>query len=161
MKKETIQSTWQLISLAVLRIAIGWHFLYEGLLKVSNPDWTAASFLNNSVGPLASFFNSLAASSSVLATVDFLNQWGLVAIGLSLMLGLFSRWASLGGMFLLLLYYAANPSFIGNMDSSVTEGNYLIVNKNLIELIALWVIFQFHDSKVFGLDFIFNSQKAN
>jgi hypothetical protein len=34
----------------------------------------------------------------------------------------------------------------------MTEGTYLVVNKNLIELLALWVVFQMNDSKVFGLD---------
>jgi uncharacterized membrane protein YphA (DoxX/SURF4 family) len=31
--------------LALLRIAAGWHFLYEGLIKVFDPSWTARWYL--------------------------------------------------------------------------------------------------------------------
>lgn len=149
--------SWKTISLTALRIAIGWHFLYEGILKVSNPEWSAAFFLNNAVGPFASIFKSMAMNPALLSTLDFLNEWGLVAVGLGLMLGLLSRWASLGGMLLVGLYYLANPPFIGLPESPMLEGNYLIVNKNLIELLALWVLFQFGDSKVFGIDRLINT----
>lgn len=150
--KSTGQGNWHIISLTVLRLVIGWHFLFEGLLKVANPDWSAAYFLNNAVGPFASLFQGIAANPNLLGIADFLNVWGLVAVGVSLMAGLFSRWACIGGMLLLGLYYLANPPFIGLESSALTEGNYLVVNKNLVELVALWVLFQFHDSRVFGMD---------
>lgn len=142
----------QILSLSILRIAIGWHFLYEGFLKVSNPDWSAAIFLSNATGPMAGMFQGIAGNPSLLGFVDFLNEWGLVAVGLGLMLGLFSRWACLGGMLLLGMYYLASPPFIGLENSALTEGNYLIVNKNLIELFALWVLFLFRDSRYYGMD---------
>jgi len=31
--------------LTVLRILIGWHFLYEGITKLINPAWTAKYYL--------------------------------------------------------------------------------------------------------------------
>lgn len=154
------QTNWKLISLTVLRIAIGWHFLYEGLLKVSNPDWSAGDFLSNAEGPFASLFKGLALNPTLLELTDFLNQWGLVLIGISLILGLFSRWACLGGILLLGLYYFANPPFIGLAGTSLAEGNYLIVNKNLIEMLSLWILFQYSDSKVFGLDRFINSKAS-
>ena len=152
---------WQIISLTVLRIAIGWHFLFEGLLKITNPDWSAAYFLGNAEGPFASLFKGIAMNPTLLGIADFLNEWGLVAVGLGLMLGLLSRWACVGGMLLLALYYIANPPFIGLGNAAMTEGNYLIVNKNLIELFALWVLFLFNDSSVFGLDRLFVSKKID
>lgn len=155
-RETTNQSHWQLISLTVLRIAIGWHFLYEGLLKVTSPDWSASYYLYNSTGPFASIFKSMALSPIVLGLTDILNQWGLVIIGISLMNGFISRWACLGGMVLLALYYLANPLFIGLGDTSISEGYYLIVNNNLIEFIALWILFQFRDSKVYGIDYFFS-----
>ena len=153
---------WQILPLTILRITIGWHFLYEGLIKVFNPEWSAISYLANATGPFASVFKSIATNSAALGIMDVLNQWGLVLIGISLMIGLLSRWASIGGMVLLALYYFANPPFIGLGDASMMEGNYLIVNKNLIELLALWVLFQINDSKVFGIDRFFSiSPKRN
>ena len=103
------QTPWQKISLTVLRIAIGWHFLYEGLIKVFNPDWSASGYLENATGPFASLFQSIAQNSTLLGLTDFLNQWGMVLVGISLIIGLLSRWACLGGMLLMGLYYFANP----------------------------------------------------
>jgi len=142
----------QLSSLVILRVLIGWHFLYEGIVKVVNPGWSAASFLQASQGPLGSFFKSMAANFTVLGTIDFCNQWGLVLVGLSLIIGLFSRWASIGGMALLFMYYISNPPFIGLDAPAVAEGSYLIVNKNLIELFALLVLFLFPTGRIIGLD---------
>lgn len=147
---------WQTITLTMLRIAIGWHFLNEGLVKVLDPGWSAFSYLNGAVGPFASLFKGLATNSNILEVINILNQWGLVLVGLGLMLGLFTRWACLGGIVLLVLYYLANPPFIGLGNTSMMEGNYLIVNKNLIEIFALWVVFQFPGSKIFGIDRFFN-----
>ncbi len=31
----------QLFFMAGLRMLIGWHFLYEGLIKLFNPGWTS------------------------------------------------------------------------------------------------------------------------
>ena len=38
-------STFQLVVVTLLRIAIGWHFLYEGVVKLLNPNWSSAAFL--------------------------------------------------------------------------------------------------------------------
>lgn len=150
--RSTKLGTRHIIALSILRMAIGWHFLFEGLLKVINPDWSAAIYLSNATGPFSGLFQGIARNSALLGMTDFLNEWGLVVLGLSLMIGLFSRWACLGGMLLLGLYYLANPPFIGLGNTVLSEGNYLIVNKNLIEFLALWVLFLFNDSKVYGID---------
>ena len=130
----------QSVSLFVLRILIGWHFLYEGLVKVQNPDWTSAGYLMDSKWILSGFFQMLAENPSILNFVDFLNQWGLVLIGIGLILGLFTRWMAFAGMALISLYYLSSPPLIGLEYSVPTEGNYLVVNKNLIEAAALLLL---------------------
>ncbi len=35
----------QSFGLVLLRILIGWHFLYEGIIKAYNPSWTSKSYL--------------------------------------------------------------------------------------------------------------------
>ncbi len=145
-------TNWQLSSLVILRVLIGWHFLYEGMVKVVSPSWSAASFLQASQGPFEGLFQGMATNSAILGTINFCNQWGLVLIGLSLMVGLLSRWACLGGMALLFLYYISNPPLIGLEPPVVAEGSYLIVNKNLIELFALLVLFLFPTGKIIGLN---------
>jgi len=142
----------QLIGLVALRVLIGWHFLYEGLVKVINPNWSSAGYLMDSQGFLAGFYQSLATNQSVLPVVDFMNMWGLMAIGLGLILGCFSRIALSGGIILLLFYYLSHPPFVGIKYSLPMEGSYLIVNKNLIEMAALIVLLLFPTSKIVGID---------
>ncbi len=145
----------QLAALVIVRVLIGWHFLYEGWVKVINPEWSAASFLNAAQGPLANIFKSMASNPGVLEVINFCNQWGLVLIGLGLILGLLSRLACIGGMALLALYYLCNPPLIGLHISGMAEGNYLLVNKNLIELFTLLVLFYFPTGRRVGLDRFF------
>jgi uncharacterized membrane protein YphA (DoxX/SURF4 family) len=142
----------QSIILVILRLVIGWHFLFEGISKLMTPHWTSEGFLSVSKWIFSGFFNWIASTPAALKTVDFLNIWGLIFIGLALVLGLFVRPACLGGILLLLLYYLANPPFIGMDFGVITEGSYLLVDKNLIEMIALFVLFLFSPDIPFGLD---------
>jgi thiosulfate dehydrogenase (quinone) large subunit len=156
MKKDNIlqsYSNWQIFSLTLLRVLIGWHFLYEGLVKLfSSPAWTAKSYLLGSVGPFAPVFKAMAAHSSLLHIIDFMNIWGLILIGLSLFIGLFARPFKLFGICLLLLYYFAYPPFSTVVINAPVEGSYWIVNKNLIEMAALFVLFLFPSSQISGID---------
>lgn len=155
MKYSKAQLTW----LVLLRVAIGWHFLYEGLVKLFNPDWSSAAYLLDSGGFMGSFFRSMAEDPVSLAIVDQLNIWALVLIGLSLMLGLLSRASSVFGILLLMTYYLSHPPFIGISYAVPTEGSYLLVDKNLVEMIALAVLFVFPSSRHIGLDrFIFKQR---
>ncbi len=151
---------WQLTSLVTLRVLIGWHFLYEGLVKLIDPDWSAASYLIESQWLFKGFFHSLAGNATSLAVVDFLNVWGLILIGLGLFLGCFTRISSIGGIVLLAFYYISHPSFLNLEYALPSEGNYLIVNKTLIELIAIWVIYLFPTGRIIGIDrFIFSDKE--
>jgi thiosulfate dehydrogenase [quinone] large subunit len=142
----------QLYGLVALRILIGWHFFYEGLSKLLNPYWTAAGYLSESKWWFSDIFVMLAANPTPLMIVDFLNKWGLVVIGLALILGCFTRIATIAAIVLLSLYYVAAPPFIGLVYAMPAEGAYLIVNKVLIELAALVVLLAFPTSHVIGLD---------
>ena len=147
----------QLFWLLTLRVLIGWHFLYEGLVKLFNPNWSSVGFLLDSEGWFKGLFYSLVSNPGILKAVDFLNIWGLIAIGLSLILGFLSRWALIAGIVLLSFYYLSHPPFIGLVYGMPMEGSYLIVNKILIELVALVVLLLFPSSKLVGLDrFLFN-----
>jgi len=151
MEKERF-SRLQMTALVILRVMIGWHFLYEGVAKLMKPGWSAAGFLLQSRGPFADLFRGIAANSDVLAVVNNLNKWGLTCIGLGLILGCFTRFASASGMFVLGVYYLCNPLLIGYFYSIPMEGSYLIVNKNLVELAALFVILVTQSGQYVGLD---------
>lgn len=141
-----------LIAITLMRVFVGWHFLYEGIAKLTAPSWTAAGYLRQSRGPFSEAFRSLAGNPNMLANADFITMWGLTIVGLLLILGLFTRLAALAGMAFILLFYFANPPFIGYFYSIPSEGSYLIVNKNIVELCALIVIFMTPSGRFAGLD---------
>ncbi len=142
----------QLTILVLLRVVIGWHFLYEGASKLLNPDWTSAPFLAESKWLFAGTFHHIAQTPWLLGLVDGLNAWGLTLIGLGLILGTFTRFAAVAGASLLALYYIANPPFIGFQSGMPTEGNYLWIDKNMIELMSLGVVALLPTGGIAGLD---------
>ncbi len=160
MSKNKTYSGLQLYSLVALRLFIGWHLLYEGVTKLLIPNWTSAGFLRESQWILTGFFNWVISNPNVLNIVDFLNTWGLIAIGIGLIMGLFSRAAAIFGSVLLLLYYATTPPLIGLEYSLPSDGNYLIINKTLIEALTLFVLAVFPTSHIIGLDLLLQKRKS-
>lgn len=98
-------------------------------------------------------------NSGVLLVVDLLNTWGLIAIGLGLIVGLFTRTAAISGTVLLTLYYLNNAPVTGIEYSIPSEGNYMIVSKTLIEAAALFVLALFPTGSILGLDVLINRIK--
>lgn len=148
------------LTLALLRMGIGWHFLYEGVVKLLDPQWSAAGYLRASVGPFADAFHRLSANESAMRVVDALNVWGLILIGGCLMLGLVIRFSSVCGIALLALYYAACPPLFSPVPPGAMEGQYLLVSKNLLEMLALAVIIAM-PAREFGLDGIVFAWRSN
>jgi thiosulfate dehydrogenase (quinone) large subunit len=142
----------QLASLLVLRFLAGWHILYEGTAKALNPQWSSLSYLQESQGILSGFSEWIISNPGVLAVVDFLNVYGLIAIGLGLITGLFFKVAAIAGAILIFVYYLNSPPLIGIEYVLPSEGHNLIINRTLIEAVALVVLALFSTSKIFGLD---------
>ncbi len=145
----------QILALVVMRVFIGWHFLYEGFAKLMKENWSAAGYLTQSKWIFSPVFQWMAANPAILNVVNQLNIWGLILIGLGLILGGLTRYAAIAGMGLIFLYYLCNPPFPGLFYAIPSEGNYLIVNKNLVEMAALFVIAVIPTGRYLGLDLIF------
>ncbi|HLD96365.1 MAG TPA: DoxX family membrane protein [Patescibacteria group bacterium] len=96
-------TNWQKTTLLLLRLALGWVFLYAGLTKVLNPEWTAAGYLKGAK-TFTDLYQWFAADANI-GWVSFLNQWGQVLIGTAMILGVGVRIASWGGALMMLLYY--------------------------------------------------------
>ena len=135
--------------ITIFRVAIGWHFLYEGLAKLWMGDWSAAGYLSNATGPFAGFYHWLAASEGLMKIVDPVNMSALILIGLGLFIGLAVRVSSISGVILLVLYYFAYPPFGGSLTGPL-EGNLYIINRNFIEALAL-ITLLFIKEKGYGL----------
>ncbi len=148
---------WIKLTLTIIRAAIGWHFLYEGISKLLISDWSSKGYLENATGFLSGFYHWLAAGEGLLNTIDFINAYGLVLIGLLLFVGLFTRISAAGGVVLLLLYYFAYPPF-GSSLFGTTDGHFFIVNRNLIEaFVLLWFVLSKETG--FSLDQLIKTRK--
>jgi uncharacterized membrane protein YphA (DoxX/SURF4 family) len=143
----------------VIRITIGWHFLYEGIIKIIVGTWSSAPYLAGSRWIFAPLFHAMAQNTGAVSVVDFLNIWGMILVGLGLMSGCLTRWASAGGALMLFFYFVAYPPVPGYTISVPVEGSYLWVNKTLIELFVL-VAFSFLSSDYhFSLDRLYKRWK--
>ncbi|HTG99650.1 MAG TPA: DoxX family membrane protein [Vicinamibacterales bacterium] len=150
--EEAKLSRSAMIAIVLLRIVIGWHFLYEGIAKLTSPSWSAVGYMRASRGPFAALFKSIANNPQMLDNANLITMYGLAIVGVLLMLGLLTRLAAIGGIAFILLFYLCNPPFVGYFYTIPTEGTYLIVNKNLVELCALAVILLTRSGLVAGLD---------
>ncbi|MCB0586403.1 MAG: DoxX family protein [Phaeodactylibacter sp.] len=149
----------QLFFLASLRILIGWHFLYEGLIKIFNPGWTSKAYLLTAEGPFSSFFTWLG-GSGLADMADVVTIILLIGVGLALVLGAFEKVAAFAGIALLAMFYLSHPPLPWLDNAGPSEGNYFIVNKNLIELAALGVVAFFPTSHLVGLMYYFKKQDS-
>jgi thiosulfate dehydrogenase [quinone] large subunit len=146
-------------SVVLLRILIGWHFLYEGVIKLYDPEWTSFGYLASAQGPLKQFFLAMT-NEAIINWTDGLNIAALVIVGLTLILGIFERVGTVIGIGLLAMYYLAHPPFPW-LEQIHAEGNYWFVNKNLIELAALLVIYRLPTADYFGLHRILKKNKED
>ncbi len=145
-------SRMQTIALVFLRVVIGWHFLYEGVAKMLKPNWSAAGYLMQSRGAFSGVFRWIAGNADILSTVNQMNMWGLTLIGLGLILGCLTRTACVAGILMILLFYLCNPPFVGYFYSIPMEGNYLVINKNIVEVAGLLVVLVTRSGQTFGFD---------
>ena len=88
-------SRWPMIAITMMRVVVGWHFLYEGIAKLTATSWSSVGYLRQARGPFAEQFKWLASQPNLLENADLITMWGLTLVGLCLILGLFTRLASL------------------------------------------------------------------
>lgn len=144
-----------------LRFLAGWHLLYEGIYKLIHPEWSSIAFLAEAKWIFSGLADKIIGNAGLLSTVDTLNTWGLILIGTGLVLGLLTRPAAIAGTLLLMLYYLFNPPFIGMDSLAPMEGNYLVVNKTLIEAVVLLLIAVSPAAKRYGLDMLIKLKSSN
>ena len=132
------------VAFALLRILIGWHFLYEGLWKLfQERGWSCLSYLEVAQGPLAGLFKWMSAQTWIVAIGDWAVMLGLAAIGLSLMTGVLSRVAAFFGILLLGMFYSAQPPEPFATAMSGADGRFFFLERNAVEMLALATIVVF------------------
>jgi thiosulfate dehydrogenase (quinone) large subunit len=149
-------SSGQLNVLVLLRMLIGWHFLYEGVTKLYNPAWTSKGYLLSSEWIFKPLFEILA-NDSMVGIVDGANIAILILVGASLILGIMVRISSFIGISLLMMYYLAHPALPG-LPQGPAEGSYWIVNKNMVEAAALLILGYFPTGDYFSITSFFKKK---
>jgi thiosulfate dehydrogenase (quinone) large subunit len=169
MSDETVNrlSAFQQFSLIALRTVIGWHFLYEAYYKIASPawspsggllmPWTSAGYLKGATGPLAKLFQKMV-NAGWTPWIDRSVKVALLLIGFSLLLGLFTRFGGATALFFLSLFYFLYVPMLG-VPQPNAEGTYLIVNKTLIEAVAVMVLLVFDTGRIAGLDLLLSQKR--
>ncbi len=139
------------VGVAVLRIAMGWMFLWAFLDKVfglgfatkAGSGWLAGvsptkGFLMNATkGPFVELFQNLAGNP----LVDWLFMLGLLGIGLALLLGIAVRFASYCGIVMMVLMFL----------SLLPPTNNPIIDEHIIYALVFLVFTQLPTGDTFGM----------
>src|SRR3989344_93065 len=120
---------FQKISLFLLRISLGWLFFYSGITKILNPEWSAAGYIKGAKNFI--WFYQWLLNPNVLPIINFVNEWGLTLLGISLILGIAVRLSSILGAILMLLYYFVR------LDFPYPDPNSFLVDQHIIYALVL------------------------
>lgn len=142
---------------AVLRIAVGIIFLTAGLQKaLGEVAFDAAGFLKFGTtgtpwlgapaegvvyNPTHDLWVSLAGNAALMPVINWLVVFGQIAIGLALILGLFTRFAALMGTIMMLFFFVAAWEF-----------EHGIVNQHLTYALVTGFVGYIGAGRFYGLD---------
>lgn len=127
----------------LLRASLGFMFFSAGLSKILSQNWSAAGYLEKAK-TFPDFYQWLASPSNI-GWINFLNEWGLVLIGLGLIFGLLAKWASIFGALLMFIYYLPVLQF------PYADKNYL-VDQHVIYILVFLLFIALDAGKIWGLD---------
>jgi len=134
---------FQKISLFLLRVSLGWLMLYSGINALTTPGWSAAGYLKGAK-TFAGFYQWLL-QPNILPVINFVNEWALTLLGISLILGIFIRFSAPLGAVLMLLYYFPILAF------PYPNAHAFIVDEHIIYALALLVLASLRAGDVWGL----------
>lgn len=127
-----------------LRISMGWLMFYAGITKVLNPAWSAEGYLRGAK-TFSGFYQWLA-SPDLLPLVNFLNEWGLTLLGVSLLLGLCVSITSWFGALLMMLYW------FPVLDFPYISDHAFLVDEHIIFALVLILFAVMRAGRIWGLD---------
>jgi thiosulfate dehydrogenase [quinone] large subunit len=149
------------LGVAVLRVGVGIIFLWAGLEKVigAGGEWSAAGFLGGGTGgtlgwpfvaesvegvvynPTHDMWVVFTENSTIMSIINLLVPWGQVGIGLSLILGLLTRFGAAMGTLMMLMFFVAAWDF-----------QFGIVNQHLTYALVTFFIGYIGAGNFYGLD---------
>jgi uncharacterized membrane protein YphA (DoxX/SURF4 family) len=141
-------------------------FLRDAVAKLATPDQVKAAkapLLSRVAAPSSSPASDsdaiqVAEAARTWTQLDWINfstTYGLIAIGVCLILGFLTPLAALAAAAFLAMIYLSMPPWPGLPPNPRAEGHYFIVSKNLIELIACLVVATTPSGHWIGFDALF------
>lgn len=131
------------VSLLLVRLSLGWLFLYSGITKILNPEWSSLKYLQGAKTFPA--FYAWMTQPDILSVVNTLNEWGQLLLGISLILGIAVRLSTTLGAVLMALYYLALPFPYPNPQS-------FIVDQHIIYAVMLAYLGTVRAGRTYGLE---------
>lgn len=141
------------IVIFILRLVLGWLFLYSGITKILDPSWSAEGIIGGAK-TFSAFFHWLSLSQNI-GWVNSVNAWGQALIGLSLMSGLLVKWSSVFGMLMMALYYLAVLNF------PYPNAHSYLVDDHIIYFLIFLLLYFVNAGKFWGLDILFKKKNTN
>lgn len=149
------------LGVAVLRVVVGIIFLWAGLEKVigGGGAWSAAGFLSFATGgtlgwpfvaeaaegvvynPTHDMWIAFSGNTAAMSIIDLLVPWGQFGIGVSLILGLLTRFGAAMGTLMMLMFFVAAWDF-----------QFGIVNQHLTYALVTFFLGYIGSGNFFGLD---------
>ncbi|QCC50528.1 DoxX family protein [Halapricum salinum] len=139
---------WIGYSLLSLRLIMGWVFLYAGLSKVIDPEWSVRGYLNYAISPENPLRDFLGYDVWSIMANDWywlltpLNQVGLTLVGIALLLGIFVRLGAFGGALMMTFYWLA----------SFPLTDAFVIDFHLVYVLLLFAVGAFGAGRILGLD---------
>ncbi len=139
---------WIVRTIFLLRIVMGWAFFQAGIVKILDPNWTAAGFLTHTPegNPFTAFWLTLAGNP----TIDLLNAWGLTLVGLALLLGVGVRFAAFWGAVMMIFYWAA--ALTGGLFAGLPLEHGWFIDDHIVYALILFGLGAFGAGRILGLD---------
>lgn len=131
--------------LVLLRLSIGWMFLYAGvdhlLTEISTGKMATTGYLLYATkGPFQEFFSSLSGNTIVNGFV----VWGLILVGLALILGVLVRFSSVMGSVMAILFYL----------SAFPPEHNPFMDDHIISVLVFAALAIFGAGRILGLDYL-------
>lgn len=132
------------MAILLLRLVLGWLYFYAGITKVLNPDWSAAGYLKGA--KMFPEFYQWLTTGAILPIINFVNEWGLTLLGVSLIFGIFVRFSSFLGIILMALYY------LPILDFPYPNPHSFLVDEHIVYILVLLVFITARAGRIWGLD---------
>lgn len=123
---------------------MGWMMFYAGITKIMDPGWSAEGYMKNAK-TFGAFYQWLV-QPGILPLVNFINEWGLTLLGISLILGIGVRLSSVLGAILMMMYYFPILQF------PYPNTHAFIVDEHIIYALVLVFFAATRAGRSFGLE---------